>query len=129
MIRLYAVVATCAVVLICDFLGQHYVSAGIGIVIGGGMLLVSTAKGGATRPIGLAAPHLMKGIPKRSGDPSANIGCAIAAMGIGSFGDANGHYPYPFRVFYGVCTILGAVIAVVIAIRSRSLVVSEDERR
>jgi hypothetical protein len=119
--RLYIVAFTCAALAVSDLTAHFAIALIVGVLVGAGMFLLSMSHGGGLRPIGMAAPHLMKDIPKRPPDPNANIGCALAAAGIASSVVTNMHYPLPFRDFYGACIVIGIGIALVIAFRSRNI--------
>ena len=103
-------------------LTRHYaIGFGAGILFGAIFFLLGAANGGM-RPVGLAAPHLMpKDMPKRSTDPNAGIGCALAAAGIASSVVSNLHYPFSFRIFYAFCIVAGVLIAAGLAWRARNL--------
>ncbi|MEO7718819.1 MAG: hypothetical protein ABIY70_21685 [Capsulimonas sp.] len=50
-------------------------------------------------------------------DQSTRIGVSLAAAGIAAASLGQSHFPFPFRVFYGICLAVGCITAVVLAIR------------
>jgi hypothetical protein len=118
--RLIIIVVVSLIVAVADFAGWFVVAFGAGVLAGAGFFLVGTAQGGM-RPVGLAAPHLMPAnLPKQASSPNAGIGCGLAASGIASSVVSKVHYPYAFRIFYGICICAGLVIALVLAWRARN---------
>ena len=116
--RVAVVLTTCIAIALCDLLHLFWGGTAAGLVVGGVMFAMSMANGGATRPVGFAAPHLMKGIETKPADPNANIACALLASGIGSYAVGGRHFPAPFELFYAVCIALGLLIAIVLTVRA-----------
>ena len=95
-----------------DLTSHFAIAFGAGVIFGAGFFLIGAANGGM-RPVGLAAPHLMpKDAPKKTTDPNAGIGCALAVSGIASSVVTQMHYPLPFRIFYGVFIVAGIFVAI-----------------
>lgn len=120
MTRFILIAVVGVIVAAADLTAHFAIAFGLCIILGAVFFLLGAAKGGM-RPVGLAAPHLMpKDLPKRPTDPNAGIGCGLAASGIASSVVSNLHYPFPFRVFYGVCIVAGVLIALGLAWRDRN---------
>lgn len=79
----------------------------MGVLAGAFLLLRGMAGGGSLGN----ARHLGQG----KADVSTRVGICLAAMGIAASAVGNDHYPTPFRAFYGVCLVLAALIALVLA--------------
>lgn len=89
----------------------------LGIVAGAFLFLTGMASGGS---LGNA-----RHIGQTRADVSTRLGICLAAMGIASAAVGNDHYPPPFRIFYGVCLVLAALLALVLA--ARAAVKSKDD--
>lgn len=82
----------------------------VGVVAGAFLLLRGMADGGSLGNV--------RRVGQGRADVGTRVGVCLAAMGIASAAVGNDHYPAPFRVFYGVCLVLAALTAVVLAARA-----------
>jgi hypothetical protein len=113
MIRLILVILTVAAVIALTLSQRYALAMGIGIVVGAVMFLLGMAAGGG---LGNA-----RAFDRKPQDVGARIGVALAAMSIAVEGlRADGPYPAKFRLFCAICQGLGALIALVLAVRYRS---------
>ncbi len=112
MTRLLLVIAVAAAVLGLTLAHVYWLALSLGVAVGAAMFLLGMAAGGG---LGNARAY-----GRRPADVGARIGVALAAMGIAVEGlRADGPYPPPFQMFCQACQWLGAVIAVVLAVRYR----------
>jgi peptidoglycan/LPS O-acetylase OafA/YrhL len=110
--RLAIVAAACALMVVFALLHKNALSLTIGIVVGTPYFLWAMGKGG-----GIAQARITRdpGEPVKPRDPSGSVGMGLAAAGIGAAAMADDNFPEPARIFYGVCFVLGMVIALVFA--------------
>ncbi len=110
--RLALVIVVAAAVIGLTALHLFALAMAVGIAVGAVMFLLGMAAGGG---LGNARQYGQK-----PADVGARIGVALAAMGVAVEGlRADHYYPPTFRLFCAFCQGLGALIAIVLAIRSR----------
>ena len=88
----------------------YWLALTLGVLAGAVLFLQGMAAGGSLGN----ARHLGQG----KADVSTRLGICLAAMGIASAAAGNDHYPPPFRIFYGICLVLAALLALVLAARA-----------
>lgn len=108
LVRLLVVCAAVAAVGTATW-AQHYgLALAVGIAVGGPLFLLGMAAGG-----GLGNARRFE---KKPADVNARIGTCLAAAGIAS--ESLGFdppFPLSFRIFYGVCLVLGCLAALGLA--------------
>lgn len=113
MIRLVIVAAVATAVLALTKIHQDAYALTLGVVVGATLFLIGVARGarlGNAREISHKTP-----------DVSARIGVALAAMGIAVEGIRfDSPYPAQFRAFCVGCQVVGAIIAIALAVRYRA---------
>ncbi|MDQ2688521.1 MAG: hypothetical protein M3Y28_11720 [Armatimonadota bacterium] len=90
----------------------YWLALTVGVVAGAIFFLQGMAADGSVGN----ARHLGQG----KADVSTRLGICLAAMGIASAAVGNDHYPMSFRVFYGVCLVGAALLALFLAARTIS---------
>ena len=109
--RLALVLVVIAAVIGLTALHWFALAMTVGIGVGAVMFLLGMAAGGG---LGNARQYGQK-----PADVGARIGVALAAMGVAVEGlRADHYYPPTFRLFCAFCQGLGALIAVILAIRA-----------
>lgn len=124
MVRLVVVVVTALIVVAGVVAGRFGlgrpgadplppVGLAAGVLVGSAYFFIALGSGK-----GMIQARLTKD-PERPNDPNAAISMGLGAAGIGCSAAANPHYPSGFRSFYMACAVVGLLIAVVNAWRSR----------
>ncbi len=110
LVRLLLVCA-CVFVVAGAVLTQRFgLALTAGIAVGGLLFLLGMAGGG-----GLGNARKFE---KKPADVSARIGTCLAAAGVASA--ALGYdppFPLPFRIFYGVCIVIGCLGALALSVK------------